>query len=205
MTRAALFARFNRVARNRTVRKIPHLVEQILHLPLPDVAGEVPDVDRAAPAPAHPSPLTYPQSNNQSAKQPSPRPRPHPHLRNPTQHPTREGSKIKTNPESSGARGTNHPRNDEERRFLPDQLWPEIELEARVSRLRLRGRDVRDDRREAGFIDHSERPERKTTRTGAHRFGSEISMIVDQVRQARSSLHSSGFFLGSFLCSRHIQ
>jgi len=46
----------NRVARNQTIKKIPHLVEQILHLPLPDVAGEVPDVDRAAPAPAHPSP-----------------------------------------------------------------------------------------------------------------------------------------------------
>ena len=52
----------NRVARNQTIKKIPHLLEQILHLPLPDVAGEVADVDRAAPAPAHPSPLTYQQS-----------------------------------------------------------------------------------------------------------------------------------------------
>jgi len=52
----------NRVARNQTIKKIPHLAEQILHLPLPDVAGEVADVDRAAPAPAHPSPLTYQQS-----------------------------------------------------------------------------------------------------------------------------------------------
>jgi len=31
------------------------LVEQILHLPLPDIPGEVPDVNSPAPAPAHPS------------------------------------------------------------------------------------------------------------------------------------------------------
>ena len=33
------------------------LVEEVLHLPLPDIPREVANIDRPAPAPAHPSPL----------------------------------------------------------------------------------------------------------------------------------------------------
>jgi len=48
-------------------------------------------------------------------RHPPPCPHLHPQLRNPTQHPTREDSKIKTNPENNG--GTRHepPENQEER------------------------------------------------------------------------------------------
>lgn len=47
-----------------------------------------------------------------------------------------------------------------------------------------------------GVYDHSKAEtadpkERRPEGTGAHRFGSEFSMIVGQVRQARSPLHSS--------------
>ena len=110
----------NRVARNQTIKRIPHLVEQILHLPLPDVAGEVADVDRAAPVPAHPSPLTYQQSKKGRINQQiSPR-RVRVRIRiYATRHDPPQENK------SRRQRGTNHPRNDEERRFLPEQLWPE--------------------------------------------------------------------------------
>jgi hypothetical protein len=35
-------------------KQITDLVEEILHLPLPDVTREIPHVDRPAPPPAHP-------------------------------------------------------------------------------------------------------------------------------------------------------